>query len=206
MFSNFDRLLLCFFLSLRMQVFTQEIVPFESTNKNEKVSLELKFGYLVANALGDNFLAKAYDINNGVVLDARFNVNENWYFGAQMTRVDSKIIDIVRVGNFDSAVRTHLSLVGGYSIVSNENFDLKTGVGFGPVWFRNTAEEIKFNDSGITILGNAALTYRISSFFGIYINLQHNWDFLVIQTAPELKKFFNRTSLFNPSVGIQFYF
>nr|WP_297919211.1 hypothetical protein [uncultured Allomuricauda sp.] len=208
MILNSDKKYILFlFLGLSLLSIGQE----EKTNRWKKyhydVLGEVWIGYLNPQFYGDNFLAKAFDVGEGVVLGINGLPDHKWYAGVQFSSFRGNVSNTSRVGFFDSSRIQQIYVTGGYSFSKKESrFSMKGGVGFGYVDLRNERNFERFRDNGFTVMGGLTFSYRLNTFFGLYALLQHQWYFLDIDVPPEERSFFRTVTLFAPSVGIKFSF
>lgn len=167
---------------------------------------ELGMGYVLPKAYGDNFLAQGYDIGNGINVNGMILIAPRWLIGAQWGQFKGNVVDVDKVGAIDRTRITHVHAVVAYSILGNDKqVSLRTGFGAGYARYRHKQSTTKFMDDGFSVVANLTFCYRFSNALGVFLKLDQYWDFLNIDTAPELETFFRNTQIFAPSIGIKLY-
>ncbi|WP_108425181.1 hypothetical protein [Flagellimonas amoyensis] len=173
---------------------------------DDNVLVEFGISYMLPKAYGDNFLSQGYDIRNGINVDGRILVAPKWFVGAQWSQFKGDVIDMEKVGAIEKSGITHIYAVATYTILGNDKqVSVRTGFGAGYVLYRHKQSTTKFMDDGFSVAANLALCYRFSNSLGVFVKLEHYWDFLNIDTAPELETFFRNAQIFAPSIGIKVY-
>ncbi|MGX1928127.1 hypothetical protein [Flagellimonas sp. 2504JD4-2] len=167
---------------------------------------EIGVSFLVPNAYGNNFLSEGYDLSNGFNVDGIVHLKPSWTVGAQLSHFTGDVTDISLVGGINKSAITHIHALGGYSILKKSSrIAIRPSLGLGYATYRHRQSSTRFRDDGFSISANVSISYRLSNFIGIYLKLDNHWDFLSIDTAPELKRFFRRPQYFAPSIGIKVY-
>lgn len=169
----------------------------------------VKIGMLFPNPYGENSLSEAYDTGNGIQLEAKVHVNHKLGVGLQYQVFKGQVTDQIVVGGVDASRVTHVfALFSINHLKLKSHWRLETDFGIGYLEFRNErGPVIEFKDTGLTLKLSASLSYRFNSWIGAYIQVQHNWGFLSIDTPDisEIRDVLNRTKLFAPSFGVRFY-
>ncbi|RDY59872.1 hypothetical protein DX873_11005 [Flagellimonas nanhaiensis] len=166
---------------------------------------EIGVSYVLPQAWGDNFVSKGYDLKNGLNVEGLVLITKKWQVGAQYGYFKGNVTNIDAVGAILSSRITHIHAVGGYSILGTTKFGIRTGLGIGYAKYNHKQSTTKLMDDGFSIATNVSFSYRLGNSMGIYAKLDHYWDFLSIDTAPELTDYFRRTQIFALSIGIKFY-
>jgi len=200
----FKRVIIFFILCLTHSfLFAQEV----KKELESEVTGELGVAYGQPFSFGHNFLAEGYDIGNGFNLDAKILVSSKWLIGTQWSHYKGDVVNISKVGGIDNTSVSHLLATGNYSLLEkNKSMSIRAGLGTGYVLYRHSQSTTKFKDDGFSIVANFDIAYKLSNSFGIYLKIDHYWDFLSVYTAPELENFFRRTQTLSPFIGIRLYF
>ncbi|MDC6366440.1 MULTISPECIES: hypothetical protein [Flavobacteriaceae] len=197
-FRNRVCLLVCF---CSLLIYGQEEKPMF----DEDVFGEIGFSYVLPQALGDNFVSEAYQLKNGINIDAVVVFSPKWFAGAQVSYFGTDISNAALIGAINDTRISHWHALGGYSVLNSNRVGIKTSLGIGYVKLKHKQSDTKFIDDGFSISTNISFSYRLGNSIGIYAKLNHYWDFLSIETASELHSFFRRTQIFAPSIGIKIY-
>ncbi len=197
-------LLLC--LGLILNLFAQD----EEEDKGWKkyhydVLGEAWVGYLSPQFYGDNFLSEAFDTGDGIIFGINVLPSDKWYAGAQFSSFRGDVTNTSLVGVFDATRIQQFYITGGHSFLKQESrLSLKGGIGAGYVGLRNERGFERFRDEGFGIMADLVVSYRLTTFLGIYASLQHQWLFMDIDVPADLRSFFRNVTLFAPSIGIKF--
>ncbi|MGB6150394.1 MAG: hypothetical protein WBG48_00260 [Pricia sp.] len=200
---NFKRFLA---ITLIFFSFSSIISAQNDEEKQEKVYVQLKPGFAVPLALGDNFLAQAYELKAGFLGEARVFFPNRIFLGIHGNFFKAEVIDATAVGDFERTNIWHNYVTGGYALLPRESdFGLEAGLGIGYTVFFNHGPDIRFHDDGFSAMANLYANYRFSRVVGANLGVQFSKDFLATQTAPELEKFFKNASILYFSTGLVFY-
>lgn len=176
------------------------------TEMDHDVLGEIGVSYVLPKPYGNNFLAQGYDIGNGINVDGKILMAPQWLVGAQWSQFKADVVDVEKVGAIDRTRITHVHAVVAYSILgSDKQVSLRTGFGAGYAQYRHKQSTTKFMDDGFSVVANLTFCYRFSNALGVFLKLDQYWDFLNIDTAPELETFFRNTQIIAPSIGIKLY-
>lgn len=158
------------------------------------------------NALGNNFLSEAYAVKAGFMGELSIFFDERYFIGYQGIFNSSEVENPALVGQFDRSKIQHHYLQSGYSFLPKEHkIGITTAIGVGLARYKNFKEDTKFLDDGFSLMANARLSYRFSSFLGLHTGLQLSNDFMNTKTAPELESFFKNAHTLYVSAGLVFY-
>ncbi|GMN10111.1 hypothetical protein MTsPCn9_14740 [Croceitalea sp. MTPC9] len=204
---NFKKFGAVFLFLLPLALYTQK-----NDQENQKpdyyydVLGQVKIGFLVPSAYGNNFISEGYDTWNGVHIDAQIKLRERLLLGLQYQAFKGRVTDQELVGPIDASGITHFFATFGYALLEKRNnFQIEGNVGFGGVTLRNENGFRRFNDNGFAIMANVNFSYRLNYWLGFYLSVQNNWDFWSIERPSELDDIFGKTSFFMPSLGVKFY-
>lgn len=191
-----------FVLTCQAQEIQEDSIAIEKRSWNSDVLGKIQVGFILPQAGGTNFVNQGYELNPGFALKGEIVKNE-FSYGGQYNRFDGNVVDISSVGGIDQTTFTHVQVYGGYCPVKSRVIQLTTHAGFGYAAFINSVGSTRFSDSGFSVLLDAELSFRLSNGFALYLNLAQTWDFLTIETPPEIQSNFNSTRFLIPSFGIQ---
>ncbi len=187
---------------------TNVVLGQENTfDEKKQVYVQLRPALAFPVALGDNFLAEAYDTSLVAFMgEARVFFQDRLFLGVNGSFFKAEVADISKVGDFDSTNIWHNYLTGGYALMPRNNkFGLDVGAGLGYTIFTNRKGDIDFHDDGVSFMANLLTSYRMSEVVGVGAGFQLTKDFLSTDTAPELEKFFKNADILYFSVGLVFY-
>lgn len=176
-------------------------------DENHQVYVQLKPALSFPIALGDNFLAEAYNTNLVAFMgEARVFFQDRIFLGVHGNFFKAEVTDILQVGGFDRTNIWHNYLSAGYATMARDKkFGLDVGAGIGYTIYSNRKGSVDFHEDGFSIMANMHTNYRMSEIVGVSAGVQIAKDFLATDTAPELEKFFKNAGILYFSVGLLFY-
>lgn len=180
-----------------------------SENKTEQNSLgpgknigNISIGPYIPIAFGDNFVTNGLDLKMGARLSFKFNAVKDFYIGPYFSFFKANVTDHELLGNY---FNTNNYLVGGmigYEKHINK-FDLSLGVGVGAVTYRNHGPNDNFSDTATAVWLNPEVSYRFSTYLGVFLATELRHDFMNIDVPAELKDTFNGVTYLNISFGLR---
>ena len=174
--------------------------------QKEAVFMELGGGYVFSPwPVGDNYVAEGYDIHSGYSISYALVFKKHWTVAVQFSKFKGDVSDITVVGAIERSRFRHFYLSGAYSLWPYERkIGLLFGAGLGTASYRHHKDGTRFRDNGFSLIALAKFDYRFTDFLSIYAEVKNHWDFIGIDTAPELEGFFGNTWILVPSIGLQF--
>lgn len=162
----------------------------------------ISMGLYVPIAFGDNFASEGLDLKMGARLSFKFTAMKDFYIGPYFSFFKANVKDHELLGNY---FRTNNFLVGG--IVGYEkhidNFDISIGLGVGSSTYRNQAPSDNFSDTATAVWLNPEVSYRFSTYLGVYVATELRHDFMNTNVPAELKDTFNSATYLNISFGLR---
>ncbi|WP_026449783.1 hypothetical protein [Aequorivita capsosiphonis] len=149
-------------------------------------------------SFGDNFVNNGMDLKLGARISFKVNAYKGFYIGPYFSFFNGDVNNPELLGNYYSTTNTVVGAIAGYE-KHLKNFDVSIGVGVGASRYNNHG----FKDTATAVWLNPEVSYRLTTYLGVYFTPELRHDFMNIDTPSELKDTFNGVNYFNLSFGLR---
>lgn len=175
--------------------------PQESTSQGKNIG-NITIGPYIPSAIGNNFVNDGMGTKIGVRLSVKFIVLKSFYIGPYFSTFKADVTNRELLGNYNRTTNFLAGAVVGYEKRINDiTFNL--GIGLGRAIYHNKAQKNNFKDTAIALSLNPEVSYRISTYIGLYLAPEFRHDFMNIDVPDELNDTFNDVNYFTISFGLR---
>lgn len=202
MFSNIK--LICIFLFISTTFFAQETIPekeSETDDPGHKIG-SIIIGAYIPLAFGDNFVNKGMNLKPGGKLVLKVNTYKTFFVGPYLSFFNGSVTNPALLGNYENTTNVVVGAVAGYDFYIN-NFDISLGAGLGYSVYANSGLGDNFNDTATAIWISPEVSYRLNTYFGVFVAPELRHDFMNIDVPEELEDTFGGVNYFNISFGLR---
>lgn len=186
------------------------MVAQETTDKTENETQEQKgknigsisIAPYLPYAFGDNFVANGLDLKMGARLSFKVNAFQDFYIGPHFSFFSGWVNNEELLGNYYRTKNYVVGALVGYEKHINK-FDISVGLGVGVSTYRNYGPSDYFSDTATAIWLNPEVSYRFSTYLGVFIAPEVRHDFMNIDVPSELKDTFKDVNYLNISFGLR---
>ncbi|WP_310993926.1 hypothetical protein [Aequorivita marina] len=153
-------------------------------------------------AFGDNFANNGMDLKMGARFSFKVNAYQGFYIGPYFSFFNGSVNTPQLLGNYTETTNTVIGGMIGYEKHINK-FDINLGIGVGASTYINDGRFINFRDTATTVWINPEVSYRLTTYLGLYFAPELRHDFMNIDTPPEIQDMFKGVNYFNISFGLR---
>ncbi len=153
-------------------------------------------------AFGDNFVTNGLDLKMGARFSFKVNAFQDFYIGPYFSYFSGWVDNRELLGNYYKTNNYVVGALVGYEKHINK-FDLSIGLGVGAATYRNNGSMDYFSDTATAIWLNPEVSYRFSTYLGVFIAPELRHDFMNIDVPSELKDTFRDVNYLNISFGLR---
>lgn len=153
-------------------------------------------------AFGDNFVTEGMKLKTGARLSLKFRALNDFYIGPYFSFFRSNVTNRELLGSYTNSTNYLFGAIIGYE-KHIDKFDLSIGLGVGAATYRNVGFGDIFSDTATAIWLNPEVSYRFSTYLGVFIAPELRHDFMNIDAPAELKNTFKGVNYVNISFGLR---
>ena len=199
------RLLICCCFFINLLAAQEEIEnPGQYSEDPESVYFNLESFYPIG--LGNSPYAEIYNFDPGYALDFNWFVKPKFTLGARYSFFRGYVEDKSKIGNISNTKFHLFGITRGYYQALDKNWNLHYKLGIGAVLNRHRAPEDHFSDEGGKTWASVEFSRRLDRTLGFFIKTGLDYEFLHINSSPEVESYLNSNFLVNLGLGIRIYF
>lgn len=207
MFLNIRTFILALLVSSTLFAQEEENIKSFGNTTQEEVKKAKNIGNISLSpylpiAFGDNFVTNGLDLTLGARLSFKINAYQDFYVGPYFSFFSGWVDNPELLGNYYGTTNYVVGALIGYEKHINK-FDLSVGLGVGASTYRNHGTSDYFSDSATTVWLNPEVSYRFSTYLGVFITPELRHDFMNIDVPAELKDTFKNVNYLNLSLGLR---
>ena len=155
---------------------------------------------------GDNFANDALSQKIGYNLALRFYLYKSFFLGAEGGSFSADVEKRELVGDFENSNANTYGITAGYSFSFNESHAIDAAVAYGFAHYRNEKKDVddRFVDDGNYVKLQLQYNYNFSQKFSIYAMAGWRYDFLDIDTSPQIDDFINEAHYLTFGLGVKY--
>lgn len=191
--------------------FGQENSELKNDFKQEKIGGFFSVGAYYPMGLGDQLAGDGLSVGGGVSLAflGRFP-DHNILLGGRYSVFKANIKEdaLALVGDFNLTNSHSVSAEIGYIFWEQNQWLAYVTGSFGWVGYynKNTEDDFKFRDSGISVAFTPNISYRFHKNFAAYTAVSYRHDFLRIKAPADFKKYLNQQDYLAFQLGVMLTF
>lgn len=153
-------------------------------------------------SFGDNFVNNGMDLKGGGKFVFKVNTYNNIFVGPYVSFFNGSVTDQALLGNYENTANIVVGGVAGYDFYIN-NFDLSLGAGIGYSVYANRGLGDSFHDTATAVWLSPEVSYRLSTYLGVFVAPEIRRDFMNIDVPEELEDTFGSVNYFTISFGLR---
>lgn len=183
----------------------QEDKAQDSIGTRSNMVLYFDFGVVIApQAIGDNFIAKGYNLKSGFDFGTTIKTKYFTVHGNILIH-GGKVTDKDIVGNFNSTSFSRYSFGLGYSFKVNDKISIDPSVNYGYLLLSSRKAGIRrFKDDGNFFSVDVQVNYQLTETFSLYAGVTGFTDNLKVETPTAIQDFYDSSGAIYPAIGIRF--
>ena len=156
-------------------------------------------------AFGDNFANDALSQKVGYNLAFRFYVYKSLFLGAEGGSFSADVENRELVGDYENSNANTYGITGGYSFSFNKLNSVDAAFAYGLTHYRNEKNGVddRFVDDGNYVKLQMQYNYNLSQNFSVYAMAGWRYDFLDIDTSPQIDNFINEANYLTFGLGVK---
>ncbi|WP_146743755.1 hypothetical protein [Aequorivita sp. CIP111184] len=184
----------------------------ETENKNPETEQEsngpgknvgsITIGPYFPIAFGDNFVNNGMDLKLGARLSFKVDTYKGIYIGPYFSFFNGEVTNPELLGNYYNTTNFVIGAIVGFEKHINK-FDINIGIGVGASSYENDGPFDNFGDTATAVWLNPEVSYRITTYLGVYVAPEIRHDFMNIDVPSELEDTFKGVNYLNISFGLR---
>ncbi len=138
------------------------------------------------------------DLKTGARLSFKVNAYKGVYIGPYISFFSGDVNNKQLLGNYNHTSNIVVGGIAGYE-THIDKFDINIGIGVGASSYGNSG----FQDTATAVWLNPELSYRITTYLGLYVAPELRHDFMNIDVPEELEDTFKGINYLNISFGLR---